>query len=88
MFLKGEEMFRKNVWLASIASVWFTGGPFASGVTTASAAGTSETVAANDNTRAAGVLSDGAQTLRLRAATGLWRPEGADCPALSIDALG
>ena len=81
-------MFRKNVWLASIASVWFTGGPFASGVTTASAAGTSETVAANDNTRAAGVLSDGALTLRLRAATGLWRPEGADGPALSIDALG
>ncbi len=81
-------MFRKNVWLASFASVWFTGGPFASGVTTASAAGTSETVAANDNTRAAGVLSDGALTLRLRAATGLWRPEGADGPALSIDALG
>jgi FtsP/CotA-like multicopper oxidase with cupredoxin domain len=88
VFLKGEVMFRKNVWLASIASVWFTGGPFASGVTTASAAGTSETVAANDNTRAAGVLSDGALTLRLRAATGLWRPEGADGPALSIDALG
>jgi len=81
-------MFRKNVWLACAASVWFTAGPAASGVTPAAAAGGGETIVANDNTRAAGLISDGTLTLRLRAAAGLWRPEGADGPALSVDALG
>jgi len=45
-------------------------------------------VAANDNTRAAGTLHDGTVTLRLRAAAGAWRPEGADGPALQVEALG
>jgi FtsP/CotA-like multicopper oxidase with cupredoxin domain len=48
----------------------------------------SETVVANDNTRAAGVVDDGIVTVRLRAAQGTWRPEGQAGPALSIEALG
>jgi len=80
-------MLQKNVWLACVASVWFVVGPAVSGVTDA-AAGRLETVSANDNTRAAGVLADGGLTLRLRAAKGLWSPEGPDGPALSIEAFG
>ncbi len=79
-------MIHKNVWLACVASAWFLGGPGTSGV--AAAAPTVEAVTPNDNTRAAGVLSNGTLTLRLRAAAGLWRPEGPDGPALSIEALG
>jgi FtsP/CotA-like multicopper oxidase with cupredoxin domain len=80
-------MIHKNVRLACIASVWFLGGPVMSGVAAAAAA-TVETVTPNDNTRAAGVMTDGALTLRLRAARGSWRPEGPDGPALSVEALG
>src|SRR4030095_12650188 len=45
-------------------------------------------IVANDNTRAAGVVSDGTLTLNLRAAAGLWRPEGEDGPALRVEAFG
>jgi FtsP/CotA-like multicopper oxidase with cupredoxin domain len=78
-------MFRRNFWLACAASVWFVGSPALSGI---AAAGTVENVAANDNTRAAGVLTDGTLTLRMRAAKGLWRPEGPNGPELSIEAFG
>jgi manganese oxidase len=47
-----------------------------------------EPVAANDNTRSAGTLERGTLTVRLRAASGSWRPEGAGGPALSIEAFG
>jgi len=80
-------MIHKNARLACIASVWLVGGPVLSGVTAAAAA-TVETVTPNDNTRAAGVMREGVLTLRLRAARGLWRPEGPDGPALSVEALG
>ena len=47
-----------------------------------------EHVVANDNTRPAGVAVQGSLTVRLRAARGVWRPEGPDGPALSIEAFG
>ena len=37
---------------------------------------------------AAGVAGDGVVTIRLRAATGDWRPEGAGGPALTVEAFG
>src|SRR6185369_7019918 len=80
-------MIHKNARLACIASVWLVGGPVLSGVTAAAAA-TVETVTPNDNTRAAVGMREGVLTLRLRAARGLWRPEGPDGPALSVEALG
>jgi FtsP/CotA-like multicopper oxidase with cupredoxin domain len=45
-------------------------------------------IVANDNTHAAGAVSDGTLTLNLRAAAGIWRPEGEDGPALRVEALG
>ena len=42
----------------------------------------------NDNRRAAGTPTKNALTLNLRAAWGVWRPEGEDGPALRIQALG
>jgi len=47
-----------------------------------------DTVAANDNRRPAGTMSDGTLTLALRAGRGTWRPEGPDGPGLSIEAFG
>ena len=47
-----------------------------------------ETVVATDNLRAAGVVADGVVTIRLRAATGTWRPEGETGPVLTVDAFG
>ena len=86
-FSKVTMMFQKNVWLACVASVWLVGGPVVSGVT-AAAAERVERISPNDNTRAAGVVTGGTLTLRLRAAKGLWRPEGPDGPALSVEAFG
>ena len=44
----------------------------------------------NDNTRPAGAVDSGAVTVRLRAATGTWRPEGpggtSDAPLLAMTA--
>ena len=48
----------------------------------------SETVTANDNTRAAGTTADAVVTLKLRAAAGMWRPEGDGGPSLRIEAFG
>jgi manganese oxidase len=45
-------------------------------------------VLANDNRRAAGLLENGTLTLNLRAARGLWRPEGEAGPAIPIEAFG
>ena len=42
----------------------------------------------NDNTVAAGTLVDGALTLNLRVAAGLWRPQGPSGPALQVEAFG
>ncbi len=47
-----------------------------------------EIVQSNDNRHQAGTLAFGTLWLRIRAAEGTWRPEGADGPALSIEALG
>ena len=47
-----------------------------------------DTIVVNDNTRPAGVADRGTVTIRLRAATGQWQPEGPDGPALSVDAFG
>ena len=48
----------------------------------------SATIVANDNRRPAGTLDRGTLTLTLRAARGIWRPEGPSGPGLSIEALG
>ena len=45
-------------------------------------------VVANDNRRPAGTLADGVLTLELRAASGLWQPQGASGPALRVQAFG
>ncbi len=45
-------------------------------------------VAANDNRRPAGIRAAGVLTLRLRAGTGRWQPEGPEGPAVTIEALG
>jgi FtsP/CotA-like multicopper oxidase with cupredoxin domain len=42
----------------------------------------------NDNTRAAGTADRDTVTVRLRAARGAWRPEGANGPALTVEAFG
>ena len=39
-----------------------------------------ETIVINDNTRPAGVADRGTMTIRLRAATGQWQPEGPEAP--------
>jgi FtsP/CotA-like multicopper oxidase with cupredoxin domain len=47
-----------------------------------------ETIVANDNTRGAGVESAGTLTLSLRAAKGIWRPEGPAGHAVEVEAFG
>lgn len=42
----------------------------------------------NDNRRAAGRLEGGTLTLALRAARGVWAPEGAEGPTVAIEAFG
>src|SRR5262245_50551567 len=48
----------------------------------------SPAVVANNNRQAAGMLTSNTLTLDLRAANGLWRPEGDSGPALRIEAFG
>ena len=68
------------------------GALFASGGIPTLTAPPVERVCVNDNTHAAGTTDHVAEadvvTVRLRAATGDWRPEGDDGPALRIEALG
>ncbi len=45
-------------------------------------------IVANDNTRPAGMADGNTVRIRLRAASGLWRPEGPAGPALTVDAFG
>lgn len=47
-----------------------------------------ERVLPNDNTRPAGAIVGGTLTIRLRAATGRWQPEGSSGPSLAIEAFG
>ncbi len=47
-----------------------------------------ETVQSNDNRRTAGQVERGVATIRLRAASGRWRPEGAKGPTLTVEAFG
>lgn len=47
-----------------------------------------EQILANDNSRRAGVKRDNVVTVRLRAASGQWQPEGVAGPALIVDAFG
>ena len=76
-------------------TIWgVTGALLAASPTLANAAAQSEQlrvageVVVNDNTRPAGVLASGTVTIRLRAAKGTWRPEGAAGPGLTIEAFG
>ena len=48
----------------------------------------SPAVITNDNRQPAGTLQDRTLTLNLRAASGNWRPEGDDGPALRVEAFG
>ena len=54
----------------------------------ATAQSTAETVDGNDNRRPAGILADGALTVRIYAARGDWRPERDEGPALNVTAFG
>ena len=54
----------------------------------ATAQSTAETVDGNDNRRPAGILADGALTVRIYAARGEWRPERDEGPALNVAAFG
>ena len=45
-------------------------------------------IAINDNREPAGTLEGGVLVLKLRAAVGVWRPEGEDGPALEVEAFG
>lgn len=45
-------------------------------------------IVANDNTRPAGMANGNTVKIGLRAAAGLWRPEGPDGPTLTVDAFG
>jgi manganese oxidase len=45
-------------------------------------------IAVNDNRRSAGLRNGDTVTLKLRAAVGLWRPEGDKGPALQVEAFG
>ncbi len=56
--------------------------------TLAAESGAPQTIVVNDNTRAAGVDDAGTVTIRLRAASGQWQPEGSAGPALTTDAFG
>lgn len=80
---------KQGMWMRSII------GGVASALLVARAAtalaagvGVTDAVVPYDNTRAAGVVDDGTMTIRLRAASGLWRPEGAGGPALTVEAFG
>jgi FtsP/CotA-like multicopper oxidase with cupredoxin domain len=61
---------------------------FASGSIPALTAPPIERVSVNDNTSAAGTTDGDVVTVRLRAATGSWRPEGEAGPSLRIEAFG
>jgi hypothetical protein len=52
----------------------------------ATAQSPAETVEGNDNRRPAGILGDGALTVRIYAARGDWRPERDEGPALNVTA--
>jgi FtsP/CotA-like multicopper oxidase with cupredoxin domain len=54
----------------------------------ATAQSTAQTVEVNDNRRPAGILADGALTVRIHAARGAWRPERDEGPALNVAAFG
>ena len=54
----------------------------------ATAQSPAETVEGNDNRRPAGILGDGALTVRIYAARGDWRPERDEGPALNVTAFG
>jgi FtsP/CotA-like multicopper oxidase with cupredoxin domain len=64
------------------------GALFAAGSIPALTATPVERVAINDNTHAAGTADEDVVTVRLRAAVGLWRPEGDGGPTLRVEALG
>ena len=56
-------------------------------VTSTSSANPAPAVITHDNQHPAGTLKDGTLVLTLRAAAGIWHPEGAQGPGLSIDAF-
>ena len=64
------------------------GALFAAGGIPALTATPVERVAVNDNTHAAGTADEDVVTVRLRAAVGVWRPEGDGGPTLRVEALG
>ncbi len=57
-------------------------------VSALSSSATLPAIGTNDNRTPAGTFADGTLTLNLRAAEGIWRPEGASGPALQIQAFG
>ncbi len=79
-------LFRRSLFYSglSVAVVLL-----ALGVPAARAAEELPPVLPNDNRRAAGTVADDATlSLKLRAALGLWKPEGEEGPALRVEAFG
>ena len=71
--------------IATAATIgWLT----VAGGAVATAQSTAETVDGNDNRRPAGILADGALTVRIYAARGEWHPEREEGPALNVAAFG
>lgn len=71
--------------IATAATIgWLT----VAGGAVATAQSTAETVDGNDNRRPAGILADGALTVRIYAARGDWHPEREEGPALNVAAFG
>jgi FtsP/CotA-like multicopper oxidase with cupredoxin domain len=74
---------RAALTVAALAAFTFAAFPSDSGAATGP-----EAVTPNDNTRRAGSTSGATVTIRLRAAEGVWRPEGDGGLALTVEAFG
>ena len=77
MSVSGTRLFVSSLFFLLVANpVWADPGP------------KPLSVQPNENGRLAGTLVEGTLTLKLRAAVGLWSPEGETGPALPVEAFG
>ena len=77
MLVSGTRLFVSSLFFLFVTNpVWADPGP------------KPPSVQPNDNRRSAGTLVEGTLTLKLRAAVGVWSPEGETGPALRVEAFG
>ncbi len=77
MLVSGTRLFVSSLFFVFVTNpVWADPGP------------KPPSVQPNDNRRSAGTLVEGTLTLKLRAAVGVWSPEGETGPALRVEAFG